>query len=210
MGVVYPGSVNEVVEIDPVVTQVAHEELGLPLETSIKTYNQDAGFFLIQRKTGDKYNVVIGDIFNDLSTPYHLTTLEFNKLLKANMEEDGIYIVNIIDDWEHGRYMPSFIHTLRQTFDHVYLFVIMEEGWDDVEELEKVASTFVIAATDRFIDLVNYREFIAEHGKHQVMSICYNAANLEMYFAVREPILLTDNYVPTDIFLSRQTSSLQR
>ena len=42
-----------------------------------------------------KYDVVIGDVFNDLSTPYHLTTLEFNELVKANMTEDGIYLINI-------------------------------------------------------------------------------------------------------------------
>ena len=99
MEVVYPGSINEVVEIDPAVTEVAYEELGLPRETSIKTYNQDARLFLIQRKTEDKYDIVIGDVFNDLSTPYHLTTLEFDKLVKANMEADGIYLVNIIDDY---------------------------------------------------------------------------------------------------------------
>ncbi|MFC1862286.1 fused MFS/spermidine synthase [Chloroflexota bacterium] len=83
MEAVYPGSINEVVEVDPAVTQVAHEELGLPLKTSIKTYNQDARLHLIQRKGGDRYNIVIGDVFSDHSTPYHLTTLEFNKLVKS-------------------------------------------------------------------------------------------------------------------------------
>jgi hypothetical protein len=51
MEVIYPGSINEVGEIDPAVTQVAYEELGLPQETSIKTYNQDACLFLRQRNT---------------------------------------------------------------------------------------------------------------------------------------------------------------
>ena len=100
-------------EIDPAVTQVAHEELGLPLDTSSKTYNRDARLFLIQRKTVDKYNIVIGDVFNDFSTPYHLTTLEFGKPVEANLEEDGIYLVNI-NDYPHSRYTPSFIHTLKR------------------------------------------------------------------------------------------------
>ena len=47
---VYPESINEVVEIDPMVTEVVHEELGLRRDTIIKTFNQDARRFLIRRK----------------------------------------------------------------------------------------------------------------------------------------------------------------
>ncbi len=61
------------------------------------------------------------------------------------MTEDGIYMVNIIDDYKQGRYLPSFIHTLRQTFRYVYLF---NEGgsWD-----EAGLDTYIIAATARRI-----------------------------------------------------------
>jgi len=196
MEAVYPGSVNEVVEIDPAVTQVAYEELGLPLETSIKTYNQDARLFLIQRKTGPKYDIVIGDAFNDKSTPYHLTTLEFDKLLKANMADDGIYLVNIIDDYYHGRYMPSCLHTLRQAFNYVYLFCV-RESWDEVE-----IDTFIIAATDRPIDLADYKKFITEDGKEYALGNPRDEIKLEEYLAEREPILLTDDHAPTDILVA--------
>ena len=39
---VYPGAEVQVIEIDPVVTDVAHRYLGLPRDTSIVTYNLDA------------------------------------------------------------------------------------------------------------------------------------------------------------------------
>lgn len=196
METIYPESVNEVVEIDPAVTQVAHEQLGLPLGTSIKTYNQDARLFLIRRKTGDKYDIVIGDVFNDRSTPYHLTTLEFDKLVKANMEEDGIYLVNIIDDYQQGRYMPSFIHTLRQAFKYVYLFTT-GEGWE-----ETPIDTFVIAATDHRIDLVDYNKFITSAGSLKATGEPYDEIKLEEYLAERQPILLTDDHAPTDIMVA--------
>ena len=44
--------------------------------------SQDARLFLIQRNAGIRYDIIIGDVFNDCSTPYHLTTLEFDKLVK--------------------------------------------------------------------------------------------------------------------------------
>jgi len=196
MEAVYLGSVNEVVEIDPAVTQVAYEELGLPPETRIKTYNQDARLFLIQRETGAGYDIVIGDVFNDRSTPYHLTTLQFAKLVRANMEEDGIYLVNIIDVYERGRYMPSFIHTLRQVFNHVYVFSTEQS------QGEAGISTFVIIATDRCIDLDGYKKFVTEDGKKKLYGEPYDEIRLEEYLAERDPILLTDDYAPTDILVA--------
>ncbi|MBI2329542.1 MAG: fused MFS/spermidine synthase [Chloroflexi bacterium] len=196
METVYPGSINEVVEIDPVVTEVAHQELGLPLATSIKTYNQDARLFLIQRQTGDRYNIVIGDVFNDRSTPYHLTTLEFDRLIKANMEDDGIYLVNIVDDYERGRYLPSFIHTLGQAFQYVYFFGAGRSP-DEVG-----SGTFAIAASDRRIDLTSYRQFVTEDRGGNITGYPYTETELENYLAARYPILLTDDYAPTDILVA--------
>jgi len=193
---VYPGSVNEVAEIDPAVTQVAYQELGLPIGTAIKTYNQDARLFLIQRKAENKYHIVVGDVFNDYSTPYHLTTLEFNRLVKANMEPDGIYLVNIIDDYDQGKYLPSFIHTLRQAFDYVYVFSPVESSEN------RGISTFVIAASDRCIDEADYNRFITEDGYKEAVGKLYSETSLDKFLADREPFLLTDDYVPTDILVA--------
>jgi len=193
---IYSGSINEVVEIDPLVTQVAYDELGLNRATSIKTYNQDARLFLIQRKTGDKYNIVIGDVFNDLSTPYHLTTLEFSRLVKANMEEGGVYMINIIDDFQRGRYMPSFISTLGQVFRHVTLFSSSND-WNNLG-----LSTFVVAASDRDIEPDDYMKFITENGRKIATGNLYNEIALERYLAARNPILLTDDHAPTDILVA--------
>ena len=193
MQAIYPESTNEVVEIDAAVTQVAHEELGLPRDTSIKTYNQDARLFLTNRQTTDKYDVVIGDVFNDFSTPYHLTTLEFDKLVKANMAEDGVYLVNIIGDYASGRYMPSVIYTLKHAFDHVYLLGT-PQSWNVVGR-----GTFIILATDRKIDLSEYQNFVTRGGRDQTVGIAHDEIMLEHYLTWREPVLLTDNYAPTDI-----------
>jgi spermidine synthase len=196
----YPGSINDVVEIDPAVTEVAYDVMGLPRDTSIKTYNQDARLFLMQRNTEDKYNIVIGDVFNDSSTPYHLTTLEFDKLVKANMQKDGIYLVHIVDDYSSGRYMPSFINTLKQAFDYVYLFGTLEdvvfEQW----------SGFIIAATDRQIDVTKYREFVTDYaqkaGYNYPVGFAVSEVELRKYLEERKPLLLTDDYAPTDILIA--------
>ena len=196
MEATYSGSLNNVIEIDPAVTQVAYQELGLPWETSIITYNQDARIFLHNQNTKTKYDFVIGDVFNDLTTPYHLTTLEFDKLVKASMKDNGIYLVNIIDSYKDGEYMPAFINTLKHAFKYVYLF-------SSLENYEKApSSTFVIASTDRRIDLEDFRRSILKSGEHVGLIYASDEIKLENYLAEKNPILLTDDYAPTDILVA--------
>ncbi len=196
MEAVYSGSKNEVVEIDPAVTQVAHRELGLSQDTSIVTHNMDARLFLTRMKTGGKYDIVIGDVFNDKSTPYHLTTVEFDRLVKAAMAPGGVYLINIIDDYQNGRYLPSFLLTLKQVFKHVYLI-----GTGMIPENAAI-STFVIAATDRSLDLENFRDFVTEHTHIYPYSYPRDDAWVDDYLAQRRPVLLTDDYAPTDILVA--------
>ena len=109
------------------------------------------------------------------------------------MTEDGTYLINIIDDYAGGRYMPSVIHTLKHTFDHTYLFGT-PSGWENAGR-----GTFIIIATDQKIDLTEYQSFITQGGKEQAVGIALDETMLEHYLVWREPVLLTDNYAPTDI-----------
>ena len=191
---VYAGSSNHVVEIDPVVTDVAYEELGLPRDTDIKTYNLDARQFLIQHPGEPKYNLIIGDVFSSLSTPYHLTTYEFDKLVKNSMEPDGVYLVNIIDDYVQGRYTASIIRTLLHTFNNVYLFS-MQSNWNYAG-----LSNYVIAATDRDIDLNGLKKYSTNNGGF--VANAHDPIGLMEYLTEKRAILMTDDHVPTDILLA--------
>ena len=68
-----------------------------------------------------QYDVVFGDAFNDLSIPYHLTTVEFNRIVEKRMKPDGIYLVNVIDKFEDGEFLKAYANGLRAVFPHVYL-----------------------------------------------------------------------------------------
>ena len=85
---VYPDSTVEVIEIDPEVTEVAHQYLELRRDTSIITYNIDARMKMPEL-TGGRYDMIVGDAFNDFSVPYHLTTLEFNERVKEVLKPES-------------------------------------------------------------------------------------------------------------------------
>jgi MFS family permease len=194
MEATYPGSKNDVIEIDPEVTRVNYELLGLPRTTKIKSYNEDARLFFIQQQIGNQYDFIIGDVFKDFATPYHLTTLEFDKIIKANLKNGGIYLVNIIDDYESGKYMPSFVYTLKHAFNYVYLL-------DPIQNASGL-SNFIIAASDQPISLENYITFLSRRGDSISAGRPWTESEMTKLLTERNPILLTDDHAPTDILVA--------
>ena len=124
-----PGSYVEVAEIDPQVTEAAHEAFGLPRNTSIVSTHMDArnrvaDLVRMKRegKPAPRFDCVFGDSFNDYNVPYHLTTKEFNDQVRELMTDRGIYALNVIDAVESGRFLGAVVKTCRETFPYVYVF----------------------------------------------------------------------------------------
>ena len=69
-----------------------------------------------------RYDYVFGDTFNDYSVPYHLTTVEFTRALDALMSERGLYMLNMIDRFDSGRFLAAIIATFRDVFPGVCVF----------------------------------------------------------------------------------------
>jgi spermidine synthase len=147
----WPGSRVDVAEIDPLVLEANHAALGLPRETPIRTFLLDARNALDDLPAGDRYDVIFGDAFNDLSVPWHLTTVEFNRKVAAHLVPDGAYLMNVIDDFKHGLFLGSVVATLEHVFKHVYVFSTEREGVTPGRE------TFVVAASDRPIRTADWR-----------------------------------------------------
>ena len=97
------------------------------------------------------YDLVVGDAFNDLSVPFHLTTLEFNEKIARHLAGDGVYLVNLIDDWRFGRLLGAYVLTLKKTFKHVSVFCTKQEG------VEEGRDTFVLAASMKPIEVSDWR-----------------------------------------------------
>ena len=116
---VYADSEIDVIEIDPGVTRTAHDLLGLRVDSRIRSYNEDARVFL-RRPVTQRYDLIVGDAFNDLAVPFHLTTREFNERVRAWLAVNGLYLVNLVDR-PNGEFVHAFAHTLGQTFPHVYV-----------------------------------------------------------------------------------------
>lgn len=191
----YPSARQEVIEIDPGVTQTAYEKLGVdPARTRITTYNVDGRLMVneLVRERAGQYDLIIGDAFNDLSIPYHLTTREFDRELKRLLKDDGYYLVLVIDRLRGGKFITAYAETVRSVWPHVQ--VLSDGGsWEGT-----AASTYVVAAGQQPLDLARLRQARGfGPGGRRVTSIM-PADTMERWLADARAPVLTDDYAPVD------------
>jgi len=105
----------DVVEIDPAVTEIAHQKLGLPRDTRIVSWHLDGRQYVKSAPQG-LYDLVIQDAVNDFSVPYHLMTREYKQRVRELLTPDGVYLLTVIDDLENGRFLASSIRTIEAAF----------------------------------------------------------------------------------------------
>ena len=194
MEAVYPDSTVHVVEIDPGVTQFAHDQLGLSRGTKVVTFNEDARLYFTRNPTM-KYDLVLGDAFNHYSVPYHLTTKEFNDRVRAWLADDGLYVVNIIDG-PYGEFARSYFYTMRQTFRYVYL----AEGNYDWRKVER--SFFLLIGTDAPLDVAALANFDAGDGDALLSRLLVDDKEITRLLTEAPVVTLTDQFVPVDQMLA--------
>jgi len=192
----WPESRNDVVEIDPGVTEAAMQAFGLARDTTINTIQMDARRYvdeLIRMKRAAKetptYDFIYEDAFSDYSVPFQLVTKEFNDKIYEVMTDNGVYMINSIDVYNSALFIGSYVYTLEQTFPYVYVV--------STQRPRGSHAIFVVIASKRHLDPTQYQlrgsseepwyltdeqvEDIKEKGKR---------------------VLLTDDYVPVENMLA--------
>ena len=195
MQVMRPEGRSDVLEIDPEVFKTAYQNLGIDPALAISTYTVDARLFLNRNNPQGEYDLVFGDAFHNFAVPYHLTTLEFNQLVKTALKPGGVYIMNLIDIFKGGEFLRAYIRTARQTFEYVYLFT---EGELDPD---RGRNTFVIVSTDQPLDLDSIAPMTRSILGRLSVAQLYPPELLDQYLTEGRDFLLTDDYVPVDNLL---------
>lgn len=112
-----PGTRSTVLEIDPLLTTIAKQELGYEPIPTIDVVNGDARLH-IEQVTDDSADLVIGDAFGGVSVPWHLTTREFLLEVREVLAPGGWYALNLIDYPPLGFARAEAV-TLQEVFGHV-------------------------------------------------------------------------------------------
>jgi len=215
---VFPEMELDVVEIDPGVTRVAYEHLGLKKELGIRDFNMDGRQFVAERAAPKSYDLIVQDAVNDLSVPSHLLTKEYNEAVKAAIKQDGVYLLTIIDEIEAGKLWRASMATLRQSFSHVALLTTADiplgalpatatpdeaSTWEhEMYRFAQFRQVYIIYASDRPLDVMELRRKCERTpGAHQKITFYTHVVpdSLLEPFLKKEPgIILTDQYAPVD------------
>ncbi|WP_045222167.1 fused MFS/spermidine synthase [Desulfonatronum thioautotrophicum] len=131
----------DVVEIDPVFTQLAQEHFGFdPYGVEgirVAVHHQDARRFLNQ--THVPYDAIILDAFSaHYSVPFQLTTRQAMERISVNLAEQGVVVVNLISavSGPDGRMLRALLATMDAVFAQVETFLVADPG--DPERVQNI------------------------------------------------------------------------
>ncbi len=194
----YPESHIEVVEKDTTITEAAYDALGLSRDTGLIIHSLDgrrhvANLYaaLQAGKLTDRYDYLIGNTIIDIAVPRHLVTLEFLFMVHSLLEEDGVYLLNLVDMQSTGAFLGAAIHTVQQVFPHVQVF---HSGKEDTAR-----DTFVVVASKKRLNLSTLPEEIRK--QYPFNGDRLSTDQIEHYIFRVNHILLTDAYAPVDNLL---------
>ncbi len=184
-----PGSTSTVSEIDGGVVALDRAELGLVTGPDLQVRVED-GRLGIGRVEPGSVDLVVGDAFGGVSVPWHLTTREAVDDVHAALDDDGVYVVNVID---HGAlaFARAEVRTIAERWPEVAL--LGRPGPDGLPE----GGNLVVVASERPLDLDGIADGLVGRGVDWTV-----LAGDDLDDWVGDAPVLTDDYAPVDQLLT--------
>jgi spermidine synthase len=166
-----PHATVDVSEIEPSLVELGEKYFKVPKNNPRLNHYIADGRRLLQDAT-EKYDVIFSDVYYSLySIPMHFTTQEFFQTAYDKLNDDGIFIANIIGslDKEPPSLVFSEIKTLQTVFPNVYLFGVESTDSQEPQNMIVVAHKSKQPMTFDTEKLQgNPRKVIRELAAHQV------------------------------------------
>ena len=134
----YPNVTVDVVELDPVVIDVAKEHFGVRESARFNVYQGDGREFL--ERTNRTYDAIVLDAYRKDRVPFHMATAEFMDLAAERLDSDGVLVANVISaaSGPGSQFFRAEYATMQSAFPHVYAFPTV--GGPVVQNVELVAT----------------------------------------------------------------------
>lgn len=114
----------DAVEVDPVVTRLAHRWFGLT-EAEAAVHHDDGRRFLAGQPAG-RYDLIVMDAFGSSTIPFHLVTEEVFQLIRTRLAPGGLLAMNLEAVGWHSPLVHAVAATAAQAFAHVRILPIAE------------------------------------------------------------------------------------
>lgn len=110
----------DIVEIDSELTEIGKKYFGFPKnDDRITLFHEDARTFL-NRKSIKKYDLIIYDIYSNLNHifPYHLVTKETFEKINSKLNENGIFVINVIGSLNQNSKDNKYLRQIYTQINH--------------------------------------------------------------------------------------------
>ena len=115
---VMPEAQIDVVEIDPMIVDVAQRYFGFQPDSQLVVHTGDGRAFIEQEAALGSYDLIVLDAFSDDEIPFALTTVQFLEAVRTRLAPGGVVASNL---WSsQGEYLPM-LATYGSVFDQVHL-----------------------------------------------------------------------------------------
>lgn len=204
----YPNVTADVVEIDPVVLDVAKKYFKVdPNNPRLDTYNDDARSFLT--KTDKRYDMIILDAYSKNYVPFHLMTLEYYQLLYSKLSSTGVILSHNLgsldDSKDTSKLYRAVYKTMSQVFPSVYVFPV--GSFVNSNNSTGVQNIILVAAKNPDTQEYNNDDIKESQQRHLLSEgnegIIDYASRLYNKATITEDVpLLTDQYAPVEKLLN--------
>src|SRR5258706_15084685 len=129
-----PRAIVDVAEIDPSLHALALRYFALPDDSRLKNHVTDGRRFL--HDTEERYDLIFSDAYRSfISAPPQFATLEFFRLARSRLKEDGVLIANFYGSLapESRATIYSMLRTMRAAFPQVYVVATVGPASEELQ-----------------------------------------------------------------------------
>ena len=195
----FPALRMDVVELDPVVAEVARRFFELPEDPRLRVAISDARTWLADNPSR-RFDAIGIDTYFEDAIPFHLTTREFLESVRRHLRPGGVVVANVIGTLEgrRSRLLRSIYRTYRAVFPTVLVHPVdYERGTEErVRNVILVATEGAAPAKDVLAQRWDATAPAAAAQLADAIRDRYDDA-----LPVGDVPTLTDDYAPTDALL---------
>jgi len=185
----------DVVEIDPEVVRVAKGYFGVEESDRLRVHTMDGRVYLDQ--TNRTYDLIVVDAYRSDRAPHHLTTVEFMRLARAHLTDDGVVLANVISarSGVGSAFYRAEYRTMNQVYPTVYSFPTAERN--SRQNIELIATKNATRVTRSELER---RERERDIG----IELADPVSQYRSSVPVGDAPILRDDYAPVDRLLRSQ------
>jgi len=191
----YPETAIDIVELDPMIVEVARKYFGFAESPHTRIYVNDGRIHI--RKALKKYDIIFLDAYYGDSVPFHLTTREFLELVKQRLKPGGIVVSNLWAPWAN-QYYDAQAKTYQAVFGELYLLrtAVGNVIFVAAAERGQISRKTILERAGRIMDRKRFTFDLVKFMKE------YYSHDTHTRFSAK---VLTDDFAPVNILQHRRS-----